>query len=331
MSSFIQPRDRILLIRMSAMGDIIHTLPAAATLKTSFPGSRLAWLVAPRWMPLLEGNPYIDEVLPLDRSSLSSLTRAWRAARAFRPRVAFDFQGLLQSAIIGRATKPEWFFGFDKGVAREPLAASFYTHRVAVRGPHRVQRNVQLAEYAGATEITHEACIPAGSPEGHLPSTPFVLTSPFAGWAGKEWPLEFYDHLGSLLRREGLELVVNASQHRAAELQRLKNVQVHVSSISGLIHATRRAEAIVGLDSGPVHLAAALKKPGVALYGPTDPVCTGPFGDSFEVLRTENAETTYKRHGQIQASMKKISAEQVADALLRNIAHRRTHALVSRP
>ncbi len=312
------------------MGDIIHTLPAAASLKKSFPGSRIGWLVAPRWMPLLEGNPCVDELVRFDRSNLNRLRESWRLTRDFRPQVAFDFQGLLQSAIVGRAAKPKFFFGFDKSVAREPLAASLYTHRVPAKGPHRVQRNVQLAAYAGAHELTYDAWIPEGHADGQLPSAPFVLSSPFAGWAGKEWPLGFYVRLGELLRAEGYDLVMNVPENRASEVGNFKHVHIHVSSLGGLIYATRRAEAVVGLDSGPVHLAAALRKPGVALYGPTDPVCTGPFGESLEVLRTEGTETTYKRHDEIHASMKTISAERVAAALLRNIARHNSAALVAR-
>jgi len=322
--------DRILIIRLSAMGDIIHTLPAAASLKKSFPESRMAWLIASRWMPLVEGNPYVDELIPFDRSSLSSLHHSWRSVRNFGAAAAFDFQGLLQSAIIGRAARPKFLFGFDRSVARESFAASLYTHCVPVHGPHRVERNLQLAEYAGARELSQDAWIPEGCAEGQLPSTPFILANPFAGWPGKEWPLLSYERLAEILQRHGLELVLNVPENRAAELSHMKHIRIQVSSLRGLINATRRAAAVVGLDSGPLHLAAALRKPGVALYGPTDPVSTGPFGGTLKVLRTDDAETTYKRHGRIHSSMKAISAEQVAEAVLRSIARAHSEALVSR-
>ncbi len=324
MSAQVRAREGILLIRMSAMGDILHALPVATSLKKSFPESLLTWLVAPRWMPLLEGNPYIDQLLPFDRSSFAALRESWNRVRSLQIDTAFDLQGLLQSAVIGRAAKPARFYGFDKAVAREPLAASLYTNRVAVRGPHRIERNLQLIEAYGARELTYESKIPEGRPEGDLPAGNFVLTSPFAGWPGKEWPLESYDRLAEILLRDGLELVANVPEHRAEELGRLRHIRPHVSSLSGLIWATRRALAVVGLDSGPVHLAAALGKPGVALYGPTDPASTGPFGGSMAVLRSANVETTYKRHGQIHASMKAIYVEAVAEALLRSMAHAET-------
>ncbi len=311
----------ILVIRLSAMGDIIHTLPAITTLKKSFPERKLAWLAAPRWMPLLEGNPFIDELIPLDRRNFSHARMTLRRVRALEPELAFDFQGLFQSALAGRLARPKALFGFAKSVAREPFASLLYTHRIPVVGPHRIQRAVQLAAAAGAREISFDAWIPPGFAEGDLPVGPFVLTSPFAGWPGKEWPLESYEALGQLLNKEGLELVANAAEHKSAELKRLKHVRLHTSGLNGLIDATRRATAVIGLDSGPLHLAAALGKPGVGLYGPTDPALTGPFGDSMTVLRTRNVETTYKRHSEIHASMREITPEEAAAALLHSMRH----------
>jgi len=310
----------MLLIRLSAMGDVIHTLPAATSLKKSFPDRKLAWVISPLWMPLLENNPYVDEIIPFDRARFGSLQNFWDRIRQTQAEWAFDFQGLMQSALIGRIGRPEALFGFDKSVAREPLASMLYTHRVPVKGPHRVERNVQLAEAAGARELTYEAWIPPGRAEGNLPAGPFVLTSPFAGWVGKEWPIEFYEELAQRLQSIGLELVASVPENRAKELAHLKDVRVYTSTLRGLIDATRRAAAVIGVDSGPLHLAAALNKPGVALFGPTDPLRTGPFGGSMGVLRANDVETTYKRHRRIHSSMKLISVEAVLHALLGSLA-----------
>lgn len=310
----------VLLIRLSAMGDIVHTLPAATTFKKSFPNRRLVWVVASRWLPLVEGNPYIDEVVVCDRGGFGPLKTCWKKLRDARAEWAFDFQGLVYSALLGRAARPRVLYGFDRSVAREPLASIFYTRRVPVIGPHRVERNVQLAEAAGARQLSYDAWIPGGREEGKLPSRPFVLASPFAGWAGKEWPIECYEELAQRLAREGLRLVINVPEHRENELQNLSHVQVHTSTLHGLIAATRQATAVVGVDSGPLHLAAALRKPGVALFGPTDPLRTGPFGGTISVLRAQDAITTYKRHARIHASMKAITVEQVTAALLHSLS-----------
>jgi len=222
----------ILLIRLSAMGDILHTLPAATTLKKSFPDRKLIWVVAPRWRPLLEGNPYIDEIIPFDRTGFGSLKQFWNRLRRARAEWAFDFQGLVYSALLGRAARPDVVFGFDKSVAREPLASLFYSKRVPVKGPHRVERNVQLAEAAGARVLTREAWIPAGTPEGTLPAGPFVLASPFAGWRGKEWPLERYEELSQRLNSKGIELVLNVPAGDLHAVAGLRNVRVRSSSLS---------------------------------------------------------------------------------------------------
>jgi heptosyltransferase I len=312
--------ESILVIRLGAMGDIIHALPAVASLKKSFPRSRLAWLVAERWMPLLDGNPAVDDLISFDRSGLGALRQTWLALRKLKPDLAIDFQGLVQSAMAGRAAAPRTFLGFDRSVAREPLASSLYSRRVPVRGPHRIERNLQLIAASGASTMTHEAWIPAGELEQEVPAGPFVLASPFAGWKSKEWPLERYEALAEHLNREGVQLVANVPPDRLAELSNWKHVRVQTSSIRGLIAATRRATAILGLDSGPLHLAAALRKPGVALFGPTDPACTGPFGGSMTVLRASDVKTTYKRHKQIHPSMKDIPAEAVAETLRESLA-----------
>jgi heptosyltransferase I len=298
----------ILAIRLGALGDIIHALPAIQSLKQSFPASKLALLIAPRWLPIVEGNPFIDEFIAPRASALHRL----------RPEFAFDFQGLLKSALLGRLAQPKAFYGFGRSVAREPLASALYTHRIPVIGPHRIERNLQLIAAAAASRLTTDAWIPPGRTEGDLPSGPFVLASPFAGWAGKQWPIENYDAVGQLLSREGLELVVNVPGEKRVAL---RHVRVHTSSISGLIGATRRATAIIGVDSGPLHLAAALRKPGVAIYGPTDPKMTGPFGKTMAVIRSEDVETTYKRQSDIHASMRDITPEWVTNALLHLLAN----------
>jgi len=319
----------ILVLRLGALGDILHALPAVASLKQSFPDRKLIWIVRPKWMPLLEGNPFIDELVPFGKRGLGAAIDSWRQIRRIEPALAIDFQGLIQSALIGRLARPCVFWGFDKSVARESLACFFYTHTEAVKGPHRIERNLQLAQAAGATVLTDETWLPAGSAEGVLPSAPFVLSSPFAGWAGKQWPLKHYEQLARLLSKEGVVLVANVAREHASQLRDLENVHSHESSIPGLIDATRRAIAVAGVDSGPLHVAAALRKPGVAIFGPTDPAATGPYGGSMSVLRAENVRTTYDRHATIHASMKEITAAQVFESLMRSIE--RQHGLLVRP
>lgn len=315
-------RPSILIIRLGAMGDIVHALPAVASVKLNFPERRVMWAMAPKWRALLAGNPFVDEIVPFNRRQGKVLLECWRRLREVRPGTAIDFQGLIQSALVGRAARPRQFYGFDRLSVREPLAAMMYTDRLRPTVRHVVERNLELAKLAGAFARTREAWIPPGAEEGSLPAGPFVLTNPLAGWKSKQWPLKNYDLVAKRLQQEGVELVANVPPHAAAEFRDLKHVRLHSSSISGLIAATRRAAAVLGVDSGPLHLAAALHKPGVALFGPTDPERNGPYGGTIDVIRAAGAATTYKRDDVIHPSMKQISPEDVSERLLHCLKNR---------
>lgn len=298
---------RILVVRLGALGDVIAALPAVASLKHSIPHSRITWVIEPRWVPLLEANPYIDSVLTLDRRSLSSIRNAWRQLRAVRFDFAVDFQGLIKSALVATIARPERIFGFGAPHVREFPAAWFYSTKVPIRSDHAVDRNLDLAAAAGASSILRTFPLPQGQPEGTLPEGEFVLASPVAGWGAKQWPLEYYPKLAEKLRSEcGLALVLNT-----AEPLQIDGCEQHVSGLPGLIHATRRAAAVVGLDSGPMHLAAALGKPGVAIYGPSDPARHGPYGASLTVLRSPAAITSYRRTADPDPSMRDTTPAQV--------------------
>jgi heptosyltransferase I len=289
---------RILIVRLGAMGDIIHALPAAAHLRQTFPGAHIAWLAERRWLPLLEGNPNLNEVLVLDRSSI---WKTCASALALRNRfdTAYDLQGLFKSAIPARLGAPV-VQGHSQ--PREVLARMFFTHRVNATSPHIVN---QFMEIAGAPDnAPREFWLPPGQPEGTLPAQDFVLASPRAGWVAKEWP--HFDQLAHLLAQRGVPLVLNGAPNSGFP---------HQSTLAGLIHATRRAAAVIGVDSGPLHIAAALAKPGVAIFGPTDPSRNGPYGGSIRVLRHSSAKTSYRRSPLTDPSMNAISAEQVLQAL----------------
>jgi len=313
---------RMLVVRLGSMGDVIHALPAVASLKHSFPGSELWWLIHERWSPLLEGNPFVDRIVRLESRRLSALLALVRQLRRARFRLAVDFQGLIQSALLATLARPEELYGFHQSQTREKLAAVFYSRKTRVRCEHVVERNLELAAAAGANNILCTFPLPEGAPEGELPDGPFVLASPLAGWPYKQWPLEYYALLGRLLSlRFRLPLVLCGPPGAAGLLRGLDGVRVVLTGIPGLIYATRRATAVVGVDSGPLHLAAALGKSGVAIYGPTDPVRNGPYGGSFTILRSPEALTTYRRRREISPWMRAISPEAVFEALAAKLEH----------
>jgi heptosyltransferase-1 len=218
--------------------------------------------------------------------------------------------------------RPERIAGFHRSQAREKAASLAYSITAASKSVHAVDRNLDLAAAAGASRLLRHFPLPAGQPEGNLPAEGFLLASPFAGWAGKQWPLEYY---GQLARQSDLPLVLNGPPSARAALESIPGVIVHISSIAGLIDATRRATAVLGVDSGPMHLAAALSKPGIAVFGPTDDARNGPYGGTIKVLRAAGSSPLYQpgsthsgayvRGQEIDAAMRAISPEQVLTAL----------------
>ncbi len=303
---------RILVVRLGSMGDVIAALPAVASLKHSIPHSKITWVIDPKWSLLLDGNPYVDSVVHLDRRTFTGLRNAWHELRAAKFDFAVDFQGLVKSALVATLARPEQIFGFNAEFARESPASWFYSTKVSIRSYHAVERNLDLAAAAGASNILRTFPLPAGERQAQLPDSDFVLASPLAGWGAKQWPLDHYTKLAERLHREcGMPLVLDAPYPL-----RVQGTQSHVSKLPGLIHATRRATAVVGLDSGPLHLAAALGKQGVAIYGPTDPARHGPFGGTITVLRSPGAVTNYRRTSESDASMRQITPDQVFEALV---------------
>ena len=227
--------------------------------------------------------------------------------------LAVDFQGLTKSALIAHLARPERIAGFGSRVVRERPAGLFYSIRVQSEAAHVVDQALDLAAGAGASNLVRAFPLPAGAPEGRLPDEPFALASPLAGWVSKQWPLENYERLAAMLREKfGMPLVLNGAP---GTVPAVAGTLAHESGIPGLIDATRRAAVVIGVDSGPLHLAAALNKSGVAIFGPTDPVRNGPYGGDFQVFRIPGTATTHRRGATISSSMRAVTPEQVFAAL----------------
>ncbi|HZO51500.1 MAG TPA: glycosyltransferase family 9 protein [Bryobacteraceae bacterium] len=308
-------QQRILIVRLGAFGDILHTLPAAATVRENLPQAHITWMVEPRWLPLLEGNPYVNELFPFDRHDLSAAIGAVRRLRASAFDLAIDFQGLIKSALPSWLSGAHTFAGYSRQAARESIASLFYSRTVSPTSRHVVEQHLELATFATGPKRRIEFPIPQGWEEGALPSR-FVLACPLAGWGAKQWPMGHYAELARLTQTQlGLPLVLNGSPAQEAQLRSIPGATVHLSGIPGLIDATRRATAVIGLDSGPLHLAAALRKPGVALFGPTDPARNGPYCDTISVLRDPSSTISYRRTATLDAGLSAITPAQVLEAL----------------
>jgi heptosyltransferase-1 len=313
------PRDihNILVVRLGAMGDIIHALPGVALLKQRDPGARITWVVESKWTPLIEGNGLVDRVVIFQRDQPGTWNQTRKELRAVHYDLAIDFQGLMKSALVAHFARPERIIGFGPGVVRERPASWFYSTCVPTESTHVVDQALDLAAgssgAAGFVRGAETFAMPAGAAEGKLPDEPFVLASPMAGWISKQWPMEHYEKLAALMReRLKMPLVLNGAP---GSLPKISWARLHESGIQGLIDATRRAALVIGVDSGPLHLAAALGKCGAAIFGPTDPARNGPRGGDFQVFRVDGVRTTHRRGEAIDPSMHAIAPEQVFAAL----------------
>jgi heptosyltransferase-1 len=325
----VKPVRRILIVRLGAMGDIIHALPGAASLKHSFPEARITWVVEPQWVPLLQGNGFVDRLVVFRRDNPASWRSTKDELRAEPYDLAVDFQGLTKSALIAHLARPERIAGFGSRVVRERPAGLFYSTRVQSASVHVVDQALDLAAGAGASNLVRVFPLPPGAPEGRLPECPFALASPLAGWAAKQWPLDYYESLATMLREKlGMPLVLNGAP---GTVPPIAGTLAHESGIQGLIDATRRAALVVGVDSGPLHLAAALNKSGVAIFGPTDPVRNGPYGGDFKVFRTPGAPTTHRRATMIHPSMRAVTPDQVFAALAAHVQPHRPEGPLCAP
>lgn len=340
---------RFLLVRLGSLGDIVHALPVAAALRAAFPGARLDWLVEARWQELLELNPALSNVIPVD-------TRAWRRA-LWRPRtwrslngvvgtlrrarydIAFDLQGLYKSALLAWLSRAPRRVGFERAFAREAGATRFYTERVRPpAGKHVVEMNLALAGAACPAAGGKEAArfpLPVSAEEdaqveewlraNHL--VEFFLLSPGGGWGAKRWPLERYAQVhNAVARARGWRSVVNVGPGEEALFNEfLKHARVTRPvqaslPLRQLVALLRRARLVISGDSGPLHLAAALGTPTVGLYGPTDPARNGPYGPRAVALhRRELATISHKRGDKPSPAMLAVTVEEVvaaADRLL---------------
>jgi lipopolysaccharide heptosyltransferase I len=307
--------QRILVIKLSSLGDIVHTLPAVAALRERFPSAHISWLVKSQWASILEGNPDVDEVLAIDVSWIN-----WpKLVHGLRRRqwdLVVDFQGLFRTGLLGMVSGAHTRIGFAQ--AREG-APWMYTHRVSLPGDqefswrllemHAVDRNLAIAQYLGA-DISRPIFHFPGLAEDHtsigdvLPHEQveghegLIALAPWSRSALKSWPLSRFLRLAEeLVRISTIRVVVlggpednpASAEFYPLESQGLINL-VGKLSLRQLPVVLRRMKLVVGNDSSLIHLAAGVGTPVLAIYGPTQPKATGPYPVSqHAVRRTELA------------------------------------------
>ena len=275
----------ILIVKPSSLGDIVHTLPAVACIKKQWPQARLSWIINSEWAPLLEGNPYVDEVIEFPRSRFRGISGWIRALswlgkikRRIHADLTLDFQGLFRSGLIARRCTTGSVWGLSD--SREG-ARFFYNHTVQVPSRdepmHAVNRTLALVKALGC-EIASplEWPLPTGNaPAGFALKEGFVVLHPFSRGEGKSLSI---DQVQSFCRTLAPLQVVIAGR---SDLQIESVPHVHnllnQTSLPELCWLLRHASFVVSVDSGPMHLAAALAPRLLAIHTWSDPRKVGPY------------------------------------------------------
>ncbi len=326
---------RILLVRLGSMGDILHALPALATLKENFPSWEIDWLVESRWRPLLEGNPYLSHIVEVDTFAWRKqpLTpRVWHALRSAvqvlrvrRYDCALDLQGLLKSALACRWSGAKEIIGFDKPWLKEPACSIFYTRRVKTKAVHVIDANLALAAALGAVRPVIRFPLPEGDPASlpaGLPENKLAVLNPGAGWRSKRWSPENFGAVSDALQKDfSMQVILNGGPGEESLTRQVQaacrnsDPLAYIGNLKGLIALLRRSRLMVGPDTGPLHLAAALGVPTIGLYGPTAPQRNGPYGGLHKSLRPGNTETSYQHSNARGSTMDRIRPDQVVEAI----------------
>ncbi len=337
----------LLIVRLSAMGDIIHTLPAAVALRQALPHATLGWLVEERWAELLctlrhprsghrnPQRPLVDRIHTVNtaewRHALFSFNTWQQMAvglshlRGTQYDAAIDFQGAIRSALLSRWSGAPIVYGSSQ--PRENAASMFYTRKVITAGAHVVEQALSLAvaitPTPAPTELQVEFPIDPDAEQAMASliaeAKDFAILNPGAGWGAKRWPAERFGLVAQELAKDGLCSLVNygpGEEELAVAVESASNGAARrVScSVAELITLTRQARLFIGGDTGPLHMAAALKIPVVAIFGPTNPARNGPFGTRSIVLRSASSITDHTRHPEPEQGLLEITAAQVIAA-----------------
>jgi heptosyltransferase-1 len=337
---------RILIVRTSALGDVVHALPVLTALRRQLPEAKIGWVVEEPMAPLLEGHPDLDALLVVRlrqwrRSLRSPAIQNLRELRAFlsaldrfAPDAVLDLMGNHKAGVISALTLADRRIGFARSARREPSSAIWISQPVVPRGAHAVDRMLSLldalglpAEPAdfGPEKLFREEPAAVRDAAGE----PFVLLHPGAGWANKRYPPAWWGEAARRLHAAaGVPIrvaVARGEEELAAGVQAAGGEAVRTvpaPDLRTLAALIRRARLMLGGDSGPTHLAHALGTPVLMVMGPTDPERSGPYGAPDHALyRRLPCSFCYKRFGETKACLLEVPPRRVAERAAEILAH----------
>jgi len=333
--------NRVLIVKLGALGDIVHAIPVAAALRRAMPSVRIDWLVSPRHRAILDLVPVIDRRLEMPDSRMFSVVRELRRNHYD---VALDLQGLIKSAFLARASGARRVIGFSSRYVREPLARLFYTEAYDPGGggmyheneTHVVLTNLGLLEPLGL----HAAASPPEFPIDVVPSEVarrvadatggrYAMLNVGAAWPNKRWmPSRFAAVAAALRGTYGLPSIVvwgpgeEQLARDAADASSGAATLLPQTSIADLATLARGAALFVTGDTGPAHIAAAVGTPIVGIYGPTRPSRNGPWSaDDVTVSRAEVCQCHHLRECRLEKMcLEDIEVGEVMSAIERRLA-----------
>ncbi len=299
---------KILILKFSALGDVVHTLPVAATLRKSLPDSHISWMVEERFQDILQGNPDIDEVIPLrtkvwrknwNAKSLKEILDTIKVLRQHKFDLVLDLHGLFKSSIIARLSGAPTRVGFHRKNCKEKLSTLFTNKRAPYMagGLHVVDMNLTVLQTA-LSKVEETKVFPLQVPDeadkkiAHffdqhpdLTTRPIIAINPGAGFVSKQWELDRFAELADHISKElGYSIMLTWGPGEEFKVQQIStNMQQQnwiapPTSILESIALYKRMALLVSCDSGPLHLGAAVGIPTVSIFGPTDPVRNGAYG-----------------------------------------------------
>ena len=305
----------ILIVRLGALGDIVHAIPAAAALRQVYPDARIDWAVDEKHHEILQLVDGIDRLILLRRPALRGWTDAITQLRAGRYDVALDFQGLMKSAVLARASGAARVLGFSIWHLREKGARPFYSESVETSAGgggavlHVVQKNLQLLAALGIERpaiVFPFRRVPSAARDAiqaEADGRPFALLNPGAAWPNKRWYTDRFGEVAAFLHEvRGIVPIVLWGPGEEVLAERVIESSGGVArmapptGIADLVEISRDAAIMVSGDTGPLHIAAAVGTPIVSIFGPTDPARNGPwFADDVVVSRHEKCGCHYQR------------------------------------
>ena len=336
------------------MGDVLHGMPAVAALRAALPNAVIDWAVEPRWSSLLcapgasagtAEMPLVSRVhlvpakawskRPFSIETLRSVRSLRSALRRERYDIAIDLQGTIRSAVIAKFSGARRILG--SASPRETPARWLYTEQVTLTTKHVVEHAAELVSRAFGSPLSPVAApLPVDAEAEQWCDTGMpkdgrrtVFLAPTAGWGAKQWPAVRFGEVAMALAERGCRVLVNASpfgrDHVAdAVIAASQGTATAIAcTLPQLIALLRRVDLVIAGDSGPLHLAAALEKPVIALFGPTDPERNGPWATASRVLRNAASVTDHRRHAEVETGLSRIRVDEViaaADELLNSIS-----------